>query len=88
MLYEVITQVDSEQDQAADETPLLGEHGEGEVGVPFGEKGELRLGPLHEALAEKAAAADGDFRLDDVVAAAERVALGVEEGANPSYNFV
>ena len=38
------------------------------------------MGPLHEALAHQPARADGDLRLEDMVAGAERVALGVDQG--------
>ena len=36
--------------------------------------------PLQEALAEQAARADGDLGLGDVVAGAQRIAVGIEEG--------
>ena len=47
--------------------------------MAFGEKVELRLGPLGPALARPAPGADGGLRLDDIPAGAELVALGVEE---------
>ena len=39
--------------------------------------------PLHEALAEQPARADGDLGLGDVVAGAQRIAVGIEEGQHP-----
>jgi hypothetical protein len=43
----------------------------------------VALRALQEALAEHAAGAERDLRLDDVVAGAERIALGIEEGQHP-----
>ncbi len=66
--------------RAADEAPLLGEHREDEVGVLLGQEVELVLRAVQVALAAEHARADGDLRLDDVVAGAERVGLRIEEG--------
>src|SRR6185437_7147461 len=71
--------VEREQQQAAHEAPFLGQHGEDEVGVLLRQEGEMRLAPLHEALAENAARADGDLGLQAVIAGAERVVLGIDE---------
>ena len=68
--------------QAADEAEFLADHGEDEVGLFFRQEVEMALGALQEALAPHAAGAQGDVRLDDVVAGAERVALGMEEGVD------
>jgi hypothetical protein len=54
---------------------FFGEHGEDEVGVALGEEFELGLGAFPPALAEDATGADGDGRLDDMKALAERVGL-------------
>ena len=40
----------------------------------------MALGALHETFAEQAARAQGDLRLDDVIAGAERIAFRVEVG--------
>src|SRR5213075_1149669 len=73
-------QVEPEDDGHADEAPLLAEDGEDEGGVAGGEELQLRLRPLLEALSVNAAGADGDLGLRDLIAAPERVAVGVEEG--------
>ena len=46
----------------------------------LGKEIELGLGALHEALAHEATGADGDLRLQNVIAGAERIAPGVDEG--------
>src|SRR6185437_190973 len=66
----------------ADETPFLGEHGEDEIGLLLRQEGEMRLRPLHEALAEDAAGADGDLGLEAVISGAQRIALRIEEGVD------
>ena len=53
--------------------------GEDEIGGALGQELQLRLAAVEIALAEHAAGADRDLRLDDVIAAAERIALRVEE---------
>ena len=63
----------------AEQAELLADHGEDEVGRALGQELELRLAAVHPALAEHAARADRDLRLDDVIAGAERVALRVEQ---------
>src|SRR5580693_4831929 len=50
-----------------------------EVGGALGQKLELRLTAVHVALAEQAARADGDLRLDDVIAGAQAVGLRMEK---------
>ena len=45
-----------------------------------GRKLSWALGAMHEALAAQSARADGDLGLKDVVAGAERIAIGIEEG--------
>ena len=69
--------------ERADEADLLGQHGEDEVGLLLRQEAQLALRALQEALAPDAARAERDLRLDDVVAGAERIALGVEEGEHP-----
>ena len=68
--------------EAADEAEFLADHGEDEVGLFFRQEVEMALGALQEALAPHASRTQGDFRLDDVVAGAERIALGMEEGVD------
>ena len=71
----------SEQNQQlAEQAELLADDREDEVGRALRQEFELRLAAVHVALAEHAARADGDLRLDDVVAGAERVVFGIQEG--------
>ena len=72
-------QVAGEQRDEAEQAEFLADHREDEVGRALGQEFELRLAAVHPALAEHAARADRDLRLDDVVAGAERVALRVEQ---------
>src|SRR5260221_4319016 len=74
--------IKSEQGDAADETELLGQHGEDEVGLLLGQEVEMALRAVQEALAEEPARAERDLRLQDVIAGAERIVLGVEKGVD------
>ena len=71
--------VQHHQHEAADEAPLLADHREDEIGRALRQEFELRLAAVHVALAEHAARADRDLRLDRVIAGAERVVLRVQE---------
>src|SRR3981081_920831 len=70
----------AEQHEGARHAPLLDEGGEDEVGLLLGQEVQRRLGALQETLAERAPGADGDLGLGDVVAGAQRIAVGIEEG--------
>ena len=76
-------QVEQQDDGDADKAEFLPRHGEDEVRVVFGQETQLALGSLHPALAEEHAAADGDFRLDDVVPGAVGIQFGVQKDADP-----
>ena len=78
-------QIQKQQHHAPGKTPLLGKNRKGEIGVPLGKKGELRLGAFHESLAEQAAAADGDFGLDNVISGAQGILLRVEKGEDALF---
>ncbi len=67
-----------EREQHAEQSQLLGEHREQEVGVRFGQVEEL-LHAVAEADAEPFAAPDRDQRLRQLEAAAVGVGPGVEE---------
>src|SRR5690606_39381761 len=73
---------DAEQrqhDETAQKAELFADDGEDEIGVPGGQKVQLRLGAAEQAFAEKAARADGDHGLDDVPAFVVAVAVRVQE---------
>jgi hypothetical protein len=64
----------------SDQSELLADHGEDEIGGALGQELQLRLAAVHPALAEYAARAERDLALDDVIAGAERIGLWIEEG--------
>src|SRR5688572_23548887 len=68
-------EVADQQRHEPEQAELLADHREYEVGRALWQELELRLAAVHPALAEHAAGADRDLRLDDVIAGAERVAL-------------
>jgi hypothetical protein len=70
----MIHAVEEQHAEAADEAELLGQGGEDEVGLLFGQEVQLALRAQAKALAQKAAGAQGDLGLQDVVAVAGRVA--------------
>ena len=72
--------VGQEENERAREPPLLGEGGENEIGVVLRQVAQPRLGAVAEALAPDLARANGDLRLDGVVAGAANVARRVDEG--------
>lgn len=48
----------------------------------FRQEVQLALGPLEEAFAKEHARTDGDLRLDDMIAGAKGVGIGIEEDRN------
>jgi hypothetical protein len=72
--------VEEDQQTIAEQAPFFGKNREDEVGVFFRDELEVGLGAVQVALAESAAGADGDGRLDDVVAGTERIGGGVDQG--------
>ena len=75
--------VKHQQGKGPDEAEFLGQRGEDEVGVLFGQEVQPRLCALHIALARPAAGAQRDLRLGDVIARAKRIGAGIEEGVDP-----
>ena len=58
---------------------LFADHGVDEIGGALRQELELALRAVEQSLAEHAARADGDLRLDDVIAGAELVGFGIEQ---------
>src|SRR5208282_396325 len=58
---------------------FLADDGEDEVGRALRQEFQLCLTAVHVSLAENAARADGNLRLDDMIARAEPIGLGIEE---------
>ena len=75
---QAITQKHSTTSDGAEQPGLFGDHREDEVGVRLGQVEQL-LHAAHQALAEHAAGADGDQRLDDLEAVAERIGPRIHE---------
>src|SRR5207302_3739710 len=67
------------QGERAYKAELLGNHREYEVAVAHLEVAELALCARHVAQAEPPARPGGDARLEDIVAVAQQIGLGVEE---------
>src|SRR6185437_2260960 len=65
--------IEKEQHREPEESELLADDGEYEVGGALRQEIELRLAAVHPSLAEYASGADRDLRLNDVIAGAERV---------------
>src|SRR5581483_11473154 len=72
-------EVEKQQHGAADKAPFLGKNREDEIGVLRRQKVEAVLRAVEKALAEEPPRADGDLRLNHVIAGAERIAIGIEK---------
>src|ERR1700722_13300804 len=72
--------VQNQEHETWQQAELLADDRKDEIGRALRQKLELRLTAVHITLAEQPALADGDLRLDDVVAGAERVVFGLQEG--------
>ena len=57
--------------------PFLGNDGENKVGLLLRQKIQVRLRPLHEPAAPHAAGAERDFRLNNVIPSAQRIAFRI-----------
>src|SRR6185295_15202875 len=73
-------QVESEGDEHADEALLFAEDREDEVVVRDRQELVLPLRPLTESLAHQPSRADGDPRLNRLIARAARILAGIDEG--------
>jgi hypothetical protein len=80
---QAITPKQASISERADEAELLRDHGVDEVGVRLRQVEQL-LHARHQPLAEHAAGADRDQRLDDLEAVAERIGPGIEEREQPA----
>ena len=72
-------EIQHEQQAQAEQAELLRHDREDEVRRALRQELEVRLRAVQPALAEQAARADRDLRLNDVVARAERIGLGIQE---------
>jgi len=75
--------VEKQQQSRPQEPPFFGHHGEDEVGVVLGQEPELGLGPMEEPLTYEPPRPHGDLGLDGMVAAAQGIPGGIQEGENP-----
>ena len=71
-----------QQHDVAEQAKFFSESGKDKVGGALGDKFKVRLRATHKAFAPHAARANGNHALQDVKAFAQRVAHGVEQGAN------
>src|ERR1700680_3560074 len=71
--------VQSEQEQRAGQSELLGENRKDKIGALLGQKIQPRLRPLQKSFAHRAAGPDRDFILDYVIAGSERIGLRIDE---------
>ena len=74
--------VAGEQAEGTDEAKFFRDRGEDEVSVALGQELQLALATEAIALAQQTAGAEGDLRLDDIVAGARGIGLRVHEGQN------
>src|SRR6185312_17456705 len=72
--------IEEEQHGESEQAELLADDCEDEIRRALRQEVELRLAAVHPSLAEYAARADRDLRLDDVIARPERVRLRIEKG--------
>ena len=73
-------EVEKKQDRAADKAPFFGKHREDKIRVLRGQEVEPVLRAVQKAFAEEPPRADRDLRLNDVIARAQRIAIGIEKG--------
>src|SRR5690349_21593891 len=75
--------VEREQADAADKAELLGQGREDEICLFFRQEAQMALAAVEKTSAEETARAERDFRLQNVVTGAQRVALRIEKGIDP-----
>src|ERR1700691_1609989 len=73
------TKIQQQDDANADETLFLGKRGQNEIRISHGHEAQLVLAAFAETFAPKSARTDGNLRLQNLIAGAARVLLGVEE---------
>src|ERR1700683_1421004 len=71
--------VEREDQELSEQAEFLADDRENEIGRTLRQKFQLRLAAIHVSLAEYAARADRNLRLDDVVARAQRIGLGIQK---------
>ncbi len=76
-----------DHERGADETELFGDDRENEIAVRFRQVEQL-LDAFHQTASGDSAGADGNERLDDLKAVAERILPRVEEGEEPAAPIV
>src|SRR5437868_15217119 len=77
--------IEREQADAADKAELFGQGREDEIGLLFREEAQMALAAVEKASAEKTARAERDFRLQNVINGADRVALRIDKGIDPVF---
>src|SRR5205807_5336816 len=75
--------IEREQADAANKAELFGQGREDEIGLLFRQEAQMALAAVEKASAEKTARAERDFRLQNVITGAERVALRIKKDIDP-----
>src|SRR5271154_5805907 len=76
------TQIQQQNHHYSYKSQFLRHRGENEIGVPHGHEAQLILAAFSESLAPKAAGANGNFRLENLVAGTAGTIFGMEECLN------
>src|ERR1700735_1166177 len=71
--------IQQQNDAYADETLFLGKRGQNKIRISHGHEAQLVLAAFAETFAPKSARADCNLGLQDLIACAARILLGVEE---------
>src|SRR5215475_3027345 len=75
--------IEGQEAAAAEKAELLSQGREDEVGVLFRQKAQMALAAIEKTSAQKATRTQGDFRLQNVITGAERVAPRIEKSVDP-----
>src|SRR5438105_10551976 len=80
--------IEREQADAANKPELLGQGRKDKIGLFFRQEVQMTLAAVEKTSAEETARTERDFRLQNVITGAQRVALGIEKGIDPVFLVV
>ena len=81
-------EIEKQQERRSDEAELFADDGEDEVRVVLRQKVQLALRSVEEPFAKEHTRPDGDFRLDDVVAGAQRIDIRIHEDHDAHFLII
>ena len=81
-------EVEEQQERRPDEAEFFADDGENEVGMVLRQEVQLALRSVEEPFAEEHARPDGDFRLDDVIAGAQRIDIRIHKDHDAHFLVV